>query len=96
MKKIVLVEAGHPTPHFWMDETGEQLRGAVTAYLRGGPMSAEQLELMRLYLLQWITSPVRGQSRAIDQLRRDANTLVTRADIDEWLSGALDLGLDPL
>ncbi len=91
-------------PHFWMYETGGELRIAVEDYLNERVMSLRQIALMRAYLRQWIASPVwdmhpfhhwdnRGQLR---QLREDVEGIVTCAHIDAWIEKALDVGIDPL
>lgn len=91
-------------PGYWMHETSGVLRPAVEAYLRGAPLSGEQIATLRGYLRQWIMAPVWDQNphasaddRALlDQLRLRIDTLTDRAAIDRWLDDATDAGMDPL
>ncbi len=91
-------------PKFWRYETGPELGPAVYAYLDGREMSARQIELVRLYLGQWIMSPVWDMNPAEDaairrklgSLRNKVALLETRAAIDKWLMDAMKLGMDPL
>ncbi|MEI9971101.1 MAG: hypothetical protein WDO73_03055 [Ignavibacteriota bacterium] len=53
------LSAGDPrAPKFWMYETSGVLRPAIEAYLHNRPMTVGQIALMRVYLRQWIMSPV--------------------------------------
>jgi hypothetical protein len=97
----------HGLPLFWRHEVGS-LPAAVEAYLAdrtgGAPCTPDQIELVRLYLAQWINAPCWTETCAPDEemaadlqaLRRDAETLATADGIHDWLMRALDLGLDPL
>ncbi|HEV8189498.1 MAG TPA: hypothetical protein VGP83_17215 [Pyrinomonadaceae bacterium] len=90
-----IVEAGAPTPQYWLYETGGLLSTAVMAYLRNEPMTADDITLMRRYLTQWITSPV-WRGPGVDKLRLDVHDIRSRADIDAWLYRALEENIDPL
>jgi hypothetical protein len=95
----------HPNaPKFWRNETSGVLEPAIMAYLGGGPMTESQVMLVRLYVLQWINSPVWNENPAITDygraelkaLRDQAEAIRTRADLREWFHIALDEGIDPL
>ena len=63
-------------PRFWMEETTGQLAAAIEVYMRSEPLSAEQLELIKLYLRQYVERAVIAQdaddgSRMTDQQVRD-------------------------
>jgi hypothetical protein len=82
-------------PGYWTHETSGVLRPAVEAYLNGGPMTPEQLRVMRAYLRQWIKNgPWVGPT--IPKLLFDINFLFSRRDIERWLNAALQEGIDPL
>ncbi len=87
-------------PGYWMTETGGQLRPAVEAYLRGEPLSPDQIGLLRAYLRQWIDAPSwiapPEHPQAIVELRARVAGLTTRAAIAAWLEDALEIGIDPL
>ena len=54
-------------PKYWMYEESGVLRPAVEAYLNGEPLTAGQVKLMRLYLKQWIDSPVWDENPVADE-----------------------------
>lgn len=82
-------------PGYWMHETSGVLRPAIMAYLLDKPMTDEQVATMRAYLRQWINAPTwRGPD--VDELRRGIDALTSCEAIDEWISRALDAGIDPL
>jgi hypothetical protein len=88
-------------PKYWRHETSGALAVAVERYLVGAPMSPHQVELMALYLRQWIDSPVwdaddQAIQRRIVTLRRSAQKITRWRDIRRWIDVALDLGIDPL
>jgi hypothetical protein len=85
---------GSPIPGYWQNETSGVLRPAVEAYLFGHPMTLMQIAAMRAYLRQWIKAF--GNGEGLPELRRQAETIRTRADIDQWLRLAVDEGIDPL
>ena len=82
-------------PGFWTNETTGVLRPAVEAYLRGGPMSDDQVSAMRAYLRQWIAAPV-WHGAMVDVLRTQIEALDSRDEIDRWLERAEGEGIDPL
>jgi hypothetical protein len=82
-------------PGFWMNEQSGVLAPVVKAYLKGDPLSLADVGTMRAYLRQWINAPV-WHGEPIEGLRRQIDTIFSREDIDAWLEGALDEGIDPL
>lgn len=82
-------------PGYWMNETSGVLRPAVEAFLRGGPMTAEQVAAMRAYLRQWIAGDW-GTGSTLDALRESVHDINSRAAIDRWIEVATDFGADPL
>jgi hypothetical protein len=91
-------------PGYWMNETGGELAPAIMRYLDHVPLSKRDIELIRLYILQWIGSPVwemnpdqTEEGRAeLERLRELARVLTNRGAIDAWIALALDVGIDPL
>jgi hypothetical protein len=84
-----------PAPGFWQNETSGVLRPAVEAYLFGDPMTVMQIAAMRAYLRQWINAP-EWKGAGLPELRAKAETIRTRADINQWLELAAEVGIDPL
>jgi hypothetical protein len=85
-----------PMIGYWQNETSGVLRPAVTAYLSGRPMTAIEVAAMRAYLRQWIAAGAAWRGPAIDDLRRDVESLTDRAAIKRWLDRAEAEGIDPL
>ena len=92
-------------PHFWRQEVSGVLQPVVERYLTDREsMSLHDIALMRVYVRQWIVSPVwdanpslDGCSRAeLERLRKAVDDIRTVADIHDWLHQALDIGIDPL
>ena len=81
-------------PGFWRNETSGRLAPVVEAYLRGDPLSAHQIGVLRSYLRQWIESPA-WRGPVIDGLRDAIHSLHSRAQIAHWLDRAIEAGADP-
>lgn len=45
-------------PRFWMEETTGKLAAAIEVYMRSEPLSDAQLELIRIYLRQYVERAV--------------------------------------
>jgi hypothetical protein len=89
------------TPLFWKDEQSGVLRNAVRAYLGHGlkpeeELPDEQVELVRAYLDYVIHAPCWQGDKRIPDLRARVKTLETVNELDEWIDGCLELGIDPL
>lgn len=83
-------------PLFWRDEQSGVLAPAVGRYLSGEPLSTNDIALLRVYLRQWICSPVWQCDDDIAALRDMADSITSRAQIALWLDRALQIGIDPL
>lgn len=82
-------------PRFWMHEQSGVLEPVVRKYLDGAELKPHEVVTMRLYLRQWIDSPV-WAGEPVERLRRSAGFIATTADVRRWLDAALDEGIDPL
>ena len=82
-------------PRYWTTETTRRLRPAIVAYLNGLPMTDEHSSTMRAYLRQWIEADG-FVGPTVNDLRVMVGGLTTRPDIDDWLTLALEEGIDPL
>lgn len=82
-------------PGYWMNETSGVLRPAVVAYLKNDVMTDEYCAAMRSYLRQWMASP-HWEGDSIAMLRSQIDDLKSRDAISEWLSDAMEIGIDPL
>ncbi len=91
-------------PKFWRDEVSGKLEGPIMRYLEGKPVSPEDVQLIRLYLQQWIDSPVWEMNPEMDakakaelaKLRESVRRIATCMNIDAWLGAAIVIGIDPL
>jgi len=86
-------------PKYWKYETSGVLQPVVRAYLAGDLLGPGAVRLMRMYLRQWIMSPVWAETddySALERLRRKVDLLQNRRQIDAWICEALELGIDPL
>lgn len=91
-------------PKFWRAEVSGVLVDPIMRYLEGIPLSPRDIELISLYLQQWIDSPVWEMNPEMDaeakaelaKLRESARQLATRKDIDAWIAEGIDIGIDPL
>jgi len=91
-------------PGYWMNEIDGRLAEAMKRYLRDEPLSNYDVGLIRVYLVQWIESPVWDMNPNLDaagraeleQLRQAAHKITSRRGIDEWVEVATDWGMGPL
>jgi hypothetical protein len=88
MTERKLLPPDHPqAPKYWMNETGG-LVPAIKRYLKGLAPDADDVNLIRAYLRQWIDSPVWdvGDAAArtkLDELRRTVRQIGSRLAIDQ-------------
>lgn len=82
-------------PRFWMEETTGALGAAVEVYMRSEPLSAAQIELVRLYLAQYL-------ERAVMASDADRNRLLARIpklrgvrDIEQFADDLSEVGVEP-
>ena len=80
-------------PGYWANEDSGVLAPVVKAYLDGRTLNHTEVAIMRAYLRQWMFY---GDWRGASDLVARINEIRTRADLDKWLSDALELGIDPL
>jgi hypothetical protein len=81
-------------PNHWRNEASGVLRPVVEAYLLGADMTPEQIAIMRVYLRQFMQAGWTGDG--VPKLRRDVETLRTRADVEAWMRRANAMDIDPL
>lgn len=82
-------------PHFWMQETTGVLAEAVEAYLDSEPLTPRSVELIRLYLKQYLERAVlTGDAKRALLLQR-AQTLSNAAAIEEFAEEVAEYGIEP-
>jgi hypothetical protein len=78
-----------------MHETSGVLAPVVRKYLAGDQLDADELDIMRDYLRQWVAAPgFIGPD--IDSLRAGVDQIRSTADLRAWLADAMNAGIDPL
>lgn len=100
------LDPSHPdAPHFWKDEEGGELAGAVERFLTAPyDLSARDLALLVAYVGIWVNSPAWDANPHHDEFSRRSLQVIrdrvirirTIADFRRWLAAATDVGLDPL
>lgn len=91
-------------PLYWRDEVTGRLAAVIARYLREEPLSAADLQVMRVYLIQWIDAPVWDSNPHLSaegrlyltELRQKARNLNTYREVEEWLDAATENGMDPI
>jgi len=78
-----------------MYETGTELKPAIVAYLEQRPLTLRQIEVIRLYLKQWIDGDWAPMPE-LDDLREGVAMIDTEKKLEAWLAAAADLTIDPL
>ncbi|MFV9503940.1 MAG: hypothetical protein AB4911_05165 [Oscillochloridaceae bacterium umkhey_bin13] len=85
----------HP-PHFWMEETTGVLAVAVEVYLRAEKLEPAHLEVLKLYLRQYIERAVMAddggvRSRLLGRIER----LRTIGDVGRLVESMNEVGMEP-
>lgn len=84
-----------PPPRFWMEETTGALGAAIEVYMRGERLAAEQLELIRLYLRQYLERAVIADDADRARLLERVGRLRTVGDIERLADSLSEAGVEP-
>jgi hypothetical protein len=82
-------------PHFWMTEQTGVLAEAVEAYLDSEPLTPRHLELIRLYLTQYLERAVLTGDAKRPLLIQQARALASAAAIEEFADQIAEYGIEP-
>jgi hypothetical protein len=82
-------------PRFWMEEESGRLAEAVEVYLRSEPLDAEQLELLRLYLRQYLERAVISSDANRPRLLTRIAKLRRTSDIERFADELAEVGVEP-
>jgi hypothetical protein len=82
-------------PRFWMEETSGQLAAAIEVYMRSEPLSAEQLELIKLYLRQYVERAVIAQDADRPRLLERIAKLRRVGDVERLADALSEVGIEP-
>ncbi|HEX6291491.1 MAG TPA: hypothetical protein VFZ66_20075 [Herpetosiphonaceae bacterium] len=81
-------------PRFWMEETTGALNEAVDAYMNGEKLSAEQIDLIRLYLRQYIERALLSGEANKKLLLSKIDKLKTTADVERYADELSEYGAE--
>jgi hypothetical protein len=81
-------------PRFWMEETTGRLQDAVETYMSGEKLSAEQLDLIKLYLCQYIERAVLTEDANRKQLLSKIDKLKTTTDVEQLADELSEYGAE--
>lgn len=91
------------TPLYWRNEVTGVLGAAIWAYIAHGAEptvqpapSAEQLALVVAYLRYVINAPCWHGGMGLAVARIGVEKLATVEDVQTWIMGCLEIGIDPL
>jgi hypothetical protein len=102
MSRTLLHPASAKAPKYWKYEAGGNLVPAMERYLALDALTVQDIALIVAYLRQWVDSPVWQMNPYatgfdnLDDLRSRTARARSKRDIDECVSLAIDLGMDPL
>lgn len=82
-------------PRFWMEETTGRLAAAVERYMQGEPLTADQLEVIKLYLTQYLERAVIEGSADRKRLLSRIDRLRTTRDIEHFADELSEVGVEP-
>ncbi len=81
-------------PRFWMEETTGALHDAVDTYMSGEQLSSEQLDLIKIYLRQYIERAVLAGDANRKQLLQKVDRLRTTADVEAFADELSEYGAE--
>lgn len=82
-------------PRFWMEEQTGILAEAVEVYMRSEPLSAEQLDLLRLYLRQYLERTLLASGANRNKLLARVDSLRKTGDIERFAEELSEWGVEP-
>ncbi|WP_029214888.1 hypothetical protein [Kallotenue papyrolyticum] len=81
-------------PRFWMEETTGALGDAVETYMNGEPLTAQQLELIKIYLRQYIERAVLSGDANKKRLLSQVDKLKSTADVERFADELSEYGAE--
>lgn len=82
-------------PRFWMEETTGALGAAIEVYMRGEHLDAGQLELIKLYLTQYLERAVIADDADRARLLERVGRLRTVGDVERLADSLSEAGVEP-
>lgn len=81
-------------PRFWMEETTGALNDAIDTYMNGERITTEQLDLIKLYLRQYIERAVLSSDANKKLLLSKIDKLKTTADVERYADEISEYGAE--
>ncbi|PDW03138.1 hypothetical protein [Candidatus Viridilinea mediisalina] len=82
-------------PRFWMEETTGTLGAAVEVYMRGEPLNAAQLEVLQIYLRQYLERTVMAEDGDRRRFLERVGRLRTVGDLTRLAESLSEAGVEP-
>jgi hypothetical protein len=82
-------------PRFWMEETTGKLAEAIEVYMRAEPLTDAQLELIRIYLRQYIERAVIAEDADRRRLLDRVEKLRRVGDVERLAESLSEAGVEP-
>ncbi len=82
-------------PRFWMNETTGRLADAVETYLRNDELTPEQMEILKIYLRQYIERAVISDTADRRRLLEQVEMLKRVGDVERFADALSEAGLEP-
>jgi hypothetical protein len=81
-------------PRFWMEETTGALADAVETYMSGEPLAAEQLDMIKLYLRQYVERAVLASDANRKLLLSRVEKLKSTVDLETFADELSEYGAE--
>lgn len=82
-------------PRFWMEETTGKLGEAVEVYMRSEPLSEAQIDVIKIYLRQYVERAVMAEDSDRRKLLERIEKLRRVGDIERLADSMSEAGLEP-
>lgn len=82
-------------PRFWMEEQSGLLKEAVEIYMRSEPLGPAQIEVLHIYLRQYLERAVLASDANRDKLLARIAKLQKTSDIERFADELAEWGVEP-
>lgn len=81
-------------PRFWMEETTGVLADAVETYMSGEPLTPDQLDLIKIYLRQFLERAILASDANRKLLVSRVDKLTSTADVEAFADDLSEFGAE--
>ncbi len=81
-------------PRFWMEEQTGVLSEAVETYMDGGKLSAAQLDVIKIYLKQYVERAMLAGGPKVALLHTKIDKIKTTADVERFADEVAEYGAE--